>query len=280
MAEIGITDVASTLQEQISSQIQSFLIQESVLMGTVTRIPAMPGMKSVELPILDGFSVADKTENVAASLQELTSTGDVLLLDKEKVVAFAIEQRAADQSVLNLEAAALERAAKAIALQIDTDIVAQLIQTSAAAPDHRLAYANFLTGNTLGQADLLAARVAMHQQNLKFSDCTIACSPASEGNLLQVENFVHVDKYGQNSATQNGEIGRLYGAPVVVTNSMADLQTVVYHPSHVALGEQRSMRIERDRDILKLADIFAIHCLYGTKVLDGGKRGVMLGTVA
>ena len=59
-----------------------------------------------------------------------------------------------------------------------------------------------------------------------------------------------------------------------------DAKTMFWHPTHVAIGEQRSMQVERDRDILKLSDNFAIHALYGVQVLDAGVRGVMMGTAA
>lgn len=275
MAETGISDVGSTLLADISSTLQSFLIQESKLLPTVTRIPALPGRKSVDLNRMGGFTVADKSENVAATLQEMSTVADTLLLDKEKVVAFGIEDRARNQSMINLEAAGLERAAKAIALQMDQDIVAQLELTSAAAPDHRLAYDN---ATDLGQEDILVAKQLLAEQHIDFSSCYIGVSPASEKALLKIDNFVHVDKYGANSATSNGEIGRLYGAPVIMSTVFDDLKTMFWHPSHVAIGEQRSMQVERDRDILKLSDNFAIHALYGVQVLDAGVRGVMMGT--
>jgi len=280
MAETGISDVGSTLLADISSTLQSFLIQESKLLPTVQRIPALPGRKSVDLNRMGGFTVADKSENVAASLQEMTTTADTLLLDKEKVVAFGIEDRARNQSMVNLEAAGLERAAKAMALQMDQDIVAELELTSASAPDHRIAYANSGTDDTLGQEDILEAKRLLAVQNVPFGECYVGVGPGSEKNLLLIDNFVHVDKYGANTATANGEIGRLYGAPVIMSNVFDDAKTLFWHPTHVAIGEQRSMQIERDRDILKLADNFAIHALYGVKVLDAGVRGVMAGTAA
>jgi len=280
MAETGISDVGSSILADVSATLQSFLIQESKLLPTVTRIPALPGRSSVDLNLMPGLVVGDKSENVAASLQELTTSADTLNFDKEKIVAFAIEDRAREQSMVNLEAGGLERAAKAIALQMDQDIVAQLELTSASGPDHRVAYANSLTDDTLGQEDVLEAKRLLAVQNIEFGDCRIGVGPGSEKNLLLIDNFVHVDKYGANTATANGEIGRLYGAPVIMSNVFDDAKTLFWHPEHVVIGEQRMMKFESDRDILKLSDIYAVHALYGVQVLDGGKRGVMMGTAA
>jgi len=280
MAETGISDVGSSILADVSSTLQSFLIQESKLLSTITRMPALPGRSSVDLNAMPGLVVGDKSENVAASLQELTTSADTLNFDKEKIVAFAIEDRAREQSMVNLEAGGLERAAKAIALQMDQDIVAQLELTSSAAPDHRIAYDNSGTDNTLGQADILEAKRLLAVQNIDFADCYMGVSPGSERDLLLIDNFVHVDKYGANTATANGEIGRLYGAPVIMSNVFDDVKTLFWHPEHCVIGEQRQMKFETDRDILKLSDIYAIHALYGVQVLDGGKRGVMMGTAA
>ena len=54
---------------------------------------------------------------------------------------------------------------------MDQDIVAQLELTSASAPDHRVAYANSGTDNTLGQADILEAKRLLAVQNIDFADC-------------------------------------------------------------------------------------------------------------
>jgi len=279
MAETGISDVASTLSEKINSTIQSFLIQKSRLIPTVSKQMAPKGIKSVDLPKFGALTVNDKSENVAATLQELTSSNDQLLLDKEKIVAFAIEDRAKDQSVVDLSGTGLERASKGLALQMDKDIRDQLELASIAAPDHRLEYANSGTLNTLGQADIVKARELLHLQDIEeFRECYIGVNPTSEANLLLIDNFVHVDKYGANTATANGEIGKLYGAPVIMSNVFDEFKTVIWHPEHVAFAVQREMQMEKDRDILKLADVYAVHALYGAQVLDGGLRAVVLGT--
>jgi len=278
MAEIGLTEVSDVAREEISSQLQSFLIEEAIVLPTVTRFTAAQGMDSMKLPKVDAFVVNDKTENTAVTAQELTATSDILLLDKEKVVHFAIENRAKDQSAVNFESAGLERAAKAMALQVDKDLITQLKLVSSAGPDHSLAYANFATDNTFGRDDLIAAKILLRKQQLRFDQCVCLVSPEAEGDLLKVDDFVHVDKYGSNDAIRNGQIGKLYGLPIMVSTEIAEFETLIYHPSHVAYASQRTMQIERDRNIKTLSDEYSVHMLYGAKVLDDGIRGVLLGT--
>jgi len=275
MADFGKSNVTATVQEIVSQQVQSFLIQESVLMGTVSMYQAPMGMDTLKVPKSTGFTVGDKAQGVAGSTQTTTWATDDLVLDKEKFIAFGIEDRAREQSAVNLEAAAMERAGKALALQIDKDIVVALEAVSASAPDHKLAYSNTLT---LGKADLLEAKALMGIQNINFSDCTIAVSPRSEVNLLAISDFVDASVYSGASGLQNGELGRLYGARVIRTNEVGDLKTLIYHPSHVGLAIQRQLKVETDRDILNLADRWAMHQLYGVKTMDAGLRGILLGT--
>jgi len=272
MAETGISDVASVLQAEISSTLQSFLIQESKLLPTVTRITAQGGRKSVDLPKVGGFTVGDKAENVAVTLQEITTSNDQLLLDKEKVIAFGIEDRARDQSMVNLEQAGLERAAKAMALQYDKDIIVQLQQVAVA---HANAYDNTLT---LGQEDILEAKKLLAIQNIDFAECYIGVNPASEKNLLSIADFVHADRYAGATALMTGELGRLYGAPVIASNEFDEFKTMFWHKSHVAFAEQRVIKTEKNRDTLKLSDIWVVNNLYGVEVLDSGLRGVQSGT--
>ena len=272
MAETGISDVASVLQAEISSTLQSFLIQESKLLPTVTRIQAQGGRKSVDLPKMGGFTVGDKSENVAVTLQEMTTSNDQLLLNKEKVIAFGIEDRARDQSMVNLEQAGLERAAKAMALQYDIDIIAELEQVTAG---HQAVYDN---ATSLGQEDILEAKKLLAFQNIDFAECYIGVNPEAEKSLLGIADFVHADRYAGATALMTGELGRLYGAPVIASNEFDALKTMFWHKSHVAMAEQRVIKTEKNRDTLKLSDIWVINNLYGTQVLDSGVRGVVRGT--
>jgi N4-gp56 family major capsid protein len=277
MADMGLTEVAATVQETVSSMVQEYLIQEAVLMPLVMNIPSMPGEDRVKIPRSgDDFTADTKAENTSLTAQTLLYTTDDLLLDKHKAVQVRVEDRADVQSMINLLNDIVPRMVKTLALDIDTSIVAQLVQASAAAPDHRLAYANT---TSLGKSDLLAARVLIHQQNLKFNECYIGVSPASESDLLAIDDFVHVDKYGANATgLNNGELGRLYGARVIMSNEFADNATVIWHPSACAFSRQVNPKFEDDRDLPNLATLYSLSHLYGTVVLDSGVRQVLLGS--
>lgn len=277
MADMGVTETVAVAHAQIASSIQMYLQQEAVLLERISLYPVKKGDKSVTIGRSGGFTVADKAENSALTAQVLTYAGDTLALDQHKAILVRLEKIANLQALPDIIADILMKMGKDMAYVLDQFIVSKLILASASAPDHRLAYAN---AATLGKADLLSARTLLHLQNVKFNECFIGVSAASESNLLAIDDFVHVDKYGSSEGLVNGEIGRLYGAKVIMSNAFADLKTVVWHPTAVAVGVQEEVSFDEDKDLPNLATLYACDTIYGGITLDSGKRQVVLGTAA
>ena len=278
MADMGLTEITAVSQTTIAEFVQAELKQRSVLLPTVQNFASVKGDKQIDIGRAGGFSSEDKAENSSLTAQVLTFVADSLALDKHKAILVRLEDIAGLQSKPEVEREIAERMIRELALNIDEDIYAQAELTSAAAPDHRVAYDN---AATLGSADILVARQLLHEQNVPFNECVIVVSPKSETDLLAISDFVHVDRYGADAqGLRNGELGKLYGAPVIMTNVAADLKTLIYHPSHVALSIQKSTSFETQRDLPNVATEYLMNQIYGSKVLDAGVRGVMLGTAA
>jgi len=276
MADIGITEIAAVTQSRVSEVIQTQLIEKSKLLGTVSsKWKPMPGESVIKIPRTGDFTVDNKVENVAVTAQILTYATDDLLLNLYKAIQFRVEDRAAIQATPDVIEDMIKRSIAGIQLQVDTDIAACIAAVSTAAPDHKIAYAN---ATDLKKADILEARALLHEANVPFNECFIGVSPRSETSLLAIDDFVHADKYGSAEGLRNGELGRLYGAPVIMSTVFADLETLVWHPDHVAFGFQLQAKFEKQRDVELLADLYSVSQLYGCKTLDGGKRGVLLGT--
>ena len=74
----------------------------------------------------------------------------------------------------------------------------------------------------------------------------------------------------------NGEIGRVFGFRVIVTNQFSsDSEFVAYHRSHVGFARQMAPKFERQRSSLtKLSDEVSLSLLFGVKQLDSGNRAV------
>lgn len=274
---LGKTEVDAVSAELIADLTQSFLIQEAKLLPTVLDYSAIagPGMDKIKIPKAGGFTVNDKTENTAVDSQAITWSTDDLNLDKHKVIQVLVEKYAQLQGGGRVVSDIAERAGKALALQIDTDIIAALVATSASTPDHRIA----LAGSTFAEVDILEARKLLNDQNVPLSDRFLVIPTAYEKSALALANLIQQDRYSGNTAIVSGEIGQAYGFRIIVHTGLSTT-AVAYHKSHVAVAIQQGLTYDFDKDLPNLAIRHSFDQVYGVKVLDSGKRGVLLGSAS
>jgi len=280
MADVifGKTEVDGVSQELIlGAMVQEQLIQMAKLLPTVNNYSAPAGVDLLKIPKAGGFSVSDKSENTAVDAQTITYSTDDLALSKHKVIQVLLEKFAVKQSMVNALVDIAARAGKALALQLDTDIIAGLVATSTSAPDHRIVYA-IAGGATIGQVDILEAKNLLTVQNVNTAECYLGISPKQEKAMLSIADFVRADGYGSAQGLQAGLLGQIYGFKVIVHNGFDDLKSIVWHPSHVAAAIQENVSFESQNDLANLATRYSWDMIYGVKTLDAGKRGVLLGS--
>lgn len=282
MADVimGVTETSAAGLDQISNMVQMYLQQESKMMPLVNNFSGLvvKGSKSVSIPRSGGFTVADKTENTAADAQAITYAVDQLLLDKHRQVQFLIEDIANEQAVPAIVEDALRKAAKDLARDVDQIIINELELTSAAAPDHRVAYANSPT-DTIQESDILNARKLLIQQYINPQECYLGIAPDQEEAMLGLSNFIDASKFG-SEVIPNGVIGKVFGLKVVVHNDFESLKSMVWHPSALAFASQFGPRVQSDYDLANLGWRYSIDQLFGVKHLDSGKRAVLIGSAA
>lgn len=273
--EIGATEVAATEQAVIANVVQQVLKQKSILMPTVTDYSswAQPGSLSVGVPRRTQFAAADKSENTNLTAQELTFAADTISLAKHKAVYAKLERIAGIQSNVNVAGEIMVEMAAELALQIDKDLIVQLKLVSSSAPDHLLDYANTPT-DTLAQGDILEARRLLNVQNVPMDGRFLAVSPDQEKAMLSIADFVRADAYGNAGGLMNGELGRIYGFTVIMHNSLSAVDSIAYHKSHVGFALQLQPEFKTQFELASVSDEFLLHQIYGSKVLDSGKRGV------
>lgn len=276
MAQIGLTEVSATSMEVVASIVQDTLKQEAKLLPLISDYSAMAmkGVNIVSVPRRNVFAAADKAENTALSAQELTFAVDQISLAKNKAIYAALERVAALQATPNIEAEILMEMAKELALQVDKDIAAQLLLASASSPDHRVAFA----GSDVAQADLLDARYLLNVQNVPMNDRYLGIAPDQEKALLAISDFVRADAYGSAGGLVDGEIGRIYGMRVVMSNVFTAARAIVWHKSAVGFAQQMAPEFKTNEDLKNTAKEYALQHIYGVAVLDSGKRQVLLGS--
>jgi hypothetical protein len=272
-ALMGVTETAQNALANISSMAQSFLIQNSVLLPTVTNYSslAVPGASSIKLPRSGGFTVGTKAENTAVDAQIITYAADSITFS-HRTVQFLIEKLAQKQSVVDVVQDAVMKATKALALDVDVAVLAQLALASSSAPDHQLVFIDTAT-DVVAKADILNARRLLINQNVNPRECFIAVGSEKEAELLAISDFIDASKYGSSSPLMLGEIGMIYGMRVIVHTSITD-QMHVWHPSSVGYAFSQNIELDFDKDLANIGTRYSLDYIFGAKVLDSGKRNV------
>jgi hypothetical protein len=272
-ALMGLTEINDASQASIANLVQSFLIQESKMLGKVLDYSnlAVAGTKSIALPRSGGFSVGTKGENSQADATTVTYASDVLSLNKHKYVQFLIEKIAQVQAMPEVVSDMLMKAAKALALDVDTEIIAAMVAgASASNPDHQIVFID-TTNDVIAKGDVLAARKLLQGQYIDPMECYIGVGPEKENELLNLSEFISANEYGAGAPLASGVIGKIYGMNVLVHTGFAD-RMVTWHPSSVAYAQQAAVAVDSQKDLANIATRYGLDHLYGVKVLDSGKR--------
>lgn len=278
----GKTEIdAVSLEAIAASRVQSVLTDAMVAWPLVEDYSALvgPGMDLIKIPKFSNFTVNSKAENVAEDAQINTFSADSLLLDKHDVVQYLIEDLASLQSSVEQVARFNDQIGRDMAAKMDLRLLTVMDSgVSTSAPDHKIPFAD-ATNEDLEQQDILEARKLLNVQNLPMEDRWGIITPAQEKNLLLISDFVKVNESGSIGALRNGQIGRIYGFDIVVSNQMGTFTNnpVFFgHRSAAAVARQLMPKVEQDRDLPNLADRHSISHVYGVKVLDSGKRYVRI----
>ena len=277
----GVSDIS--MEDILFQDVQAYLVQEAVIIGTITDLTAKVknGSKSVKVPRFSGLSVTavkqDGTEAVAAGM---AADQDTLVLDSFNEVAEYIYEAADLESSVDLKSQFLDAAPRVLADNIEADIYAQLKQASASTPDHIIQLSEQFSGAAVNTApslaDIQTAGLLLDRQNVPGTERTLLVSHEIKVHLLGKSEIQDASKSGGNSALVNGEFSRLFGFVMVVSNVVPAAECVAYHKTACAFGMQRAIGFVEDPQPSKGREFIAVRSKYGQKILDAGKRCVLM----
>ena len=100
-----------------------------------------------------------------------------------------------------------------------------------------------------------AARTAMGQWGHNPSDLICLISQAAYYALVTDSNVQTVDKYGENATVRTGELGRVWGIPLIIAETFKALgageaRAVLFNPSNYLLGNHRGLTLEMATDVV------------------------------
>lgn len=272
-ANTGVTEM--TL---ISSIVQQELLESVVVLPTLDNKSSMAGkgMKQIDIPRFDTDSSGrfgdPDTQNVDGMTPVALKTADLevdsIVLNKWKNLAYRIPDRVSEQSMVNLEAELSRKAGKEFAIYMDKEAIAALATLTDA-----VNYSG--AGDTLALADIVEARKKLNRNNVDQNDRYLLISPEREQDMLNLPNFIKADEYGARDALLNGEIGRVFGFRVIVSNLLTAAQSFAYHKECVMYAIQNDVSFETQRaEVTIRATDYSFAAGWGLTLAYEGKKGV------
>jgi HK97 family phage major capsid protein len=231
----GNTELGVTKQDIIASVVQKELAFGAKLLPTVTDVSsyAVAGADTISFPKMGSFSVTNRTEGAAGDASVLTATLDTMNLSFNAYVAWIVDAKTKLQSNIMAEAELAGRAAAALGRYVDTQIIAELTS---------VAYVS-INGGT--PADITKNNVLdmiedVEAEHANLDDCVWVITPDQRKALLKLADFSSSDVFGR-PVNYTGQIGQLYGIPVVVHTGIGTTQQAfLYEKSGVAVGFQKA----------------------------------------
>ncbi len=267
-----------TEMDLILAMVQDELARNAIVRPTVLDLSSQveSGIKSIEIPRYDTHFTDPSTQPQDGDSTEQTVNfdNDVLNLDVWKTLPWSIPDQVALQSRIPLESELARSAGQKMAVFIDDQIIAKLKLASSAAPDHVIQMTG--AGNAvLTLADISNARMLLKKANVPQDGLVMLISPEQEKAVIDMDTFHNADSYGSREALLNGEVGRIYGFKVIVSNGLSGAEAIFYHRTAVAFAAQKNVSYETRRaDLTKQKTQYSFSLGMGFVLLEEGRKQV------
>lgn len=234
---------------------------------------------TVHINSIGAVTVDDYTRNTDIDDPEVLSTTDqTLAIDQAKYFNFQVDDVDAAQAAGDLMDTAMQRAAYALSDVSD----AYLLSTIASGAD---------SGNIIGSStavtltasnvyeNIVALRTKLDKANVPASGRFLVVPPEVYALLLMDDRFVKAADGGTaNSTLLNGEVGRVAGFTVYMSNNVpfaTDTWSVVAGTSYATTYAEQIVSTEAYRMEKRFADAVKGLHVYGAKVTDGKALAVL-----
>lgn len=232
---MAANNLVNTKQDLIAALVQKELLEKASLVPFLSNFSSMAGKgaKSISLPKMSSFTVQNRT--FGASVTEnaaLTDDVDVINLDKNKIVLFGYDSHDEMQSTIDYMANAIARASSAHGRQINSDILTMWSSVAG------------LNINAGTPADITVDDILDMREFLisNFADMTksyLVIAADQEKAMLKLPEFSRYD-YRGNSTIINGQIGSVYGVPVIINQQIGAQQAYMVNVEGSGLAFQKA----------------------------------------
>jgi hypothetical protein len=273
---MSANNLTNTKADLIAALVQRELLEKASLTPFLMNFSGLAGKgaKSIEIPKLSSFTVQDRTLGAAVSENSpLTDSTDVISLNKSKIVLFGYDSHDEQQSSIDYMASAISRASAAHGRQINSDIISTW--TSVAGLN--------VNGGT--PADITADDILDMREFLisNFADMTksyLVIAADQEKAMLKLAEFSRYDyRGGSASPIVNGQIGFVYGVPVLINQQVGASQAFMVNMEGCGYAFQKAPAVA-EQVALQYGTggkQVAIDCLYGIGGLQLGEGSAAVG---
>ena len=235
---------------------------------------------TIYLPELQETTVAEKSANAAVTYTTNVETAVTMNIDKHKYAAKLFEDIGLIQANEPLMTKYAQSMGYSLAKQVDTDIETALQSMN----DGISLGAN----NALSNAKAEEAFAAILELDLDPAECAWFVNPTMYADIVSnagwTQSYVSSGSVtsGFSGGAISGNIGTLYGIPVVMTplcSSASGTGTeagYLCHKSCVAVAVQNDIRVQSEYSVDNLGTKVVADILYGVKLTDSSnfKKGV------
>jgi len=280
------TTAATFIPELWSDEIVAAYKNSLVMANVVNKMP-MRGKKgdTIHIPKPTRGSASAKAASTQVTLQAATESEVVVTIDKHYEYSRLIEDITEVQALASLRKFYTDDAGYALAKQVDTDLFAEAVSSFT---KYYIDGANGLAAyaaDTVAATDLftdLGLRDAIQlldDADVPMDNRVLVVPPSAVNTIRGIDRYMSSD-FAQGG-TVRGQIGSLYGIPVVVSTNCPVIETaaenaggsvdvkgaVLMHKDAIVFAEQAGVRSQTQYKQEYLSTLFTSDTLYGVKTL-------------
>ena len=266
---------ATFIPELWSDEIVAAYKNSLVLANTVSKMP-MKGKKgdTIHIPKPTRGTASAKAAQSQVTLQAATETEVIVTIDKHYEYSRLIEDITEVQALASLRKFYTDDAGYALAKQVDTDLFAEaqssftLYEVGANGLE---AYVANGAANAFSDAALRDGIQILDDADVPMDGRVLVVPPSAVNTIRGIDRYMSSDFGG--AGTIRGQIGTLYGIPVVVSTNCPTLESganklgLLMHKDAIVFAEQQGVRSQTQYKQEYLSTLFTSDTLYGIQTL-------------
>ena len=266
-------EVSQTIEKEIQNELKlAALFREITVNGKNTVLPIQP----------DGFGTRWANSATSGILGDSSTTsaynaGHVVANAYRLVSSSFIDNDTDEDVLINLMPMITESIARAHARSVEQMVLNGAGNASIKGLED-LAKDSSVSNNQTTASNLLAARIAMGLYGVNPGDVTYVVSQAAYFDLLQDPDFQTLDEVGNDLAARiTGQIGSVYGSPVVVSteinnDSVSSTAALAVYTGGFVIPRLRGVSVESDYEVMNQRNVLVASQSLGFTSLFGDSR--------